>query len=1114
MRTFDVNNIKLEGNNLIEASAGTGKTYSIGILVLRLLLEKGIRIEQILMVTFTNAAVAELEIRIRKFLRDALKIASKNTTVADVDPNIQSLISKSIENQGKEEVVKILSGAILFLDETAIFTIHSFCQITLGEFAFETSQLFNTEIIEDQSFIIEDAVNEFWRKEITVLDLKILKLLDDKRFSREMLMDFAKNIFDGKKLKVENSINNNEITPKIAEYENIIEKFDLDVEDTVKDNWSEILNVKISEKSVIQKGIDRGGVKGFITEFKKSYFSKKPPAYLKNFKEVYKLMQELEVLENEYDTYKKMVLTHFLDQVSKFILKEVERKKNRNQVLSFHDLIAKLHHVLVTKNSFELQQKLCKKYQAVFIDEFQDTDHLQYEIFRKAFIDNCNSTVFFIGDPKQSIYAWRGADLKTYLKAQKDIGDNKFTMKNNFRSTSALIDAMNEFFPAGTSCDSKNQKVSDPFCSDEIQYEIVKPGDESLSEVFYNDNSASTFDIVNHKKGNNNNLDLFESAGREVLDLLNNYYLIQKNKKRKIVPQDIGILTRKNKEAILMKDVLSKYNIPAIVLDGTKVIDTDEARDLYYVIYAIEKLDLQSISRALLSTFTKYEIGDIIKQDLDIHKSNFLKLKEKWKNSGIYSAIINFTIIYNVRDFLLDVNNSRGNRIFSNLMQLAEILNEKELYNNYSAEQLLDWFQKTREGLETINKYEQRIESDENAVQISTAHKSKGLSFNFVILPNFNLKPQPSSKKEYITYLEDDGFYISYNKTEKELKRYEFQNAQEDRRLLYVAITRAVYKCIIHYNNQNGVLKNFLEHPFSENIIFREPLPDIDYKYSEIENEKVNIKPLSFNKKIDDSWALTSYSALDTHQMNYIQKKGNHVDDKNEYEKFIIDQLPKGAQTGNLLHDILEKIDFADDSFWENTITKNIQKSGKKYSEFEYKLFYELLNNTIEAKLHPYDFSLNQIEYNKRFNELEFFFSFENWNGSKIKELLKNINISSKNINGIMHGFIDLLFEFEGKFYILDWKSNHLGNSIDDYSIDRLDEAMTLNNYHLQYIVYTIAVKRFLKNHNPEFDYDKHFGGVYYLFLRGLRSGQNTGVYFNRPDKDLINKLEGLLKEY
>ena len=1111
MKPFDVNNIKLEGNNLIEASAGTGKTYSIGILVLRLLLEKGIRIEQILMVTFTNAAVAELEIRIRRFLRDALKIASKNSESSDIDPNILVLINKSIEEKGKEEVIKILSDAILFLDETAIFTIHSFCQITLGEFAFETSQLFNTDIIEDQSFIIEDAVNEFWRKEITVLDIEIIRVLTEKKYTRDLLKDFAQHIFNGKRLKVETSIDSNEIIPKIAEYEKIIEQFELDFENTIKDNWSDILSVKISKTSVIQKGIDRDGVKGFITEFKKSYYSKNPPGYLKKFEQVYELTQELEQLENDFDTYKKALLTHFLELAGKFILNEVERKKNRNQVLSFHDLIAKLHSVLVTQNSFDLQQKLCRKYQAVFIDEFQDTDHLQYEIFRKAFIDNCDSTVFFIGDPKQSIYAWRGADLKTYLKAQDDIGDNKFTMKNNFRSTSPLIDAMNEFFPAGTSCDSENLKVSDPFCSDEIQYEKVEPGNENLLEVLYHENTASAFDIVNHEKGDNNNSDLFEAAGREVMDLLNNHYLIDDNIKRKVLPQDIGILMRQNKEAILMKDVLSKYNIPAIVIDGTKVIDTDEARDLYYVIYAIEKLDLQSISRALLSIFTKYEIGDIIKQDFDIHKSNFLKLNDKWKNSGIYSAIINFTIIYKVRDFLLDINNSRGNRIFSNLMQLAEILNEKELNNNYSAEQLLDWFQKTREGLESVNKYEQRIESDENALQISTAHKSKGLSFNFVILPNFNLKPHSSSRKEYITYLEDDGFYISYNKTEEELKRNEFQNAQEDRRLLYVAITRAVYKCIIHYNNQKGVLNNFLEHSFSEKIKFREPLSEIDYKYSQIEKIKENIIPIPFNKRMDDSWALTSYSALDTHQNKFVLKKDNYIDDKNEYEKFIIDELPKGAQTGNLLHDILEKINFTDDSFWENTITRNIQKSGKKYSEFEYKFFYDLLNNTLEAKLYPNTFNLKQIEYDKRFNELEFFFSFENKKKKKIKELLKNINISSKNINGVMHGFIDLLFEFEGKFYILDWKSNHLGNSIDDYSIDKLDEAMTINNYHLQYIVYTIAVKRFLKNHNPEFDYDKHFGGVYYLFLRGLRSGENTGVFYNKPNKDLIEELDRLI---
>ena len=181
LQEFNVKSVPLLGTNLIEASAGTGKTYSIAILVLRLILEKEMLLKQILMVTFTKAAVAELEGRVRKFIRAALNFAQSGIKT---DELINTLIKNSIEKKGAEKIISLLKDARMQLDETSIFTIHSFCQNTLNEFAFETGQLFNSVVVEDQSTLVEKVSNEFWRKKITTLDLDLLLLLKNKGLSR------------------------------------------------------------------------------------------------------------------------------------------------------------------------------------------------------------------------------------------------------------------------------------------------------------------------------------------------------------------------------------------------------------------------------------------------------------------------------------------------------------------------------------------------------------------------------------------------------------------------------------------------------------------------------------------------------------------------------------------------------------------------------------------------------------------------------------------------------------------------------------------------------------------------------------------------------------------
>ena len=1105
MKKFDVLNIPLQGNKLIEASAGTGKTYSIAVLVLRLLLEKNIRIEQILMVTFTNAAVAEMEIRIRQFLRLALNIVQNDTGTETGDPTILKLIDKAVKQKGKTETAKLLSNAILFSDESSIFTIHSFCQQILSEYAFETRQLFNVEITEDQSGIIEEAVNNYWRSNITISDIRILQILKEKGFSRNMLISFANEIFNGKKLKVHNHLNRDKILPAIISMQQDVEETQSNYLEYLKQNWELIKAVKIRKNSKLFKAIDNDDIETFqnilLSELAKPEI-KLQAVYSFDF--LFEQTQRLIEIQSDFDELKTDILVYFLDDARKHIVEEVELKKNRNRILSFHDLISKTHNAVMRSGDNGLHRELRKKYKAVFIDEFQDTDYLQYDIFNKLFFDN--SILFFIGDPKQLIYSWRGADLNTYLKAKKDVGADIYTMTHNFRSTPALIDAMNDFFPNGRSCKTE-EALEGPFCIKNIEYIRVFAGKEQYPQLSCPKGLDTAFDIVTNPANTTGEQYLRDAVYEVIMQLRD--CTIDGNK---VKPGDIGILVRTKKNAKRIKELLVPYNIPAIIVDDTKVIETEEATQLYYLLYAIQNLKTGDIARALLSPFTGFTTEEIKNSDFDKHKSIFLELKNIWQQSGIYSMIIKFIKEYGTSDLLLDGDIPNGKRIYANLMQLTEILNEKELYDNYSPEKLIDWFKKATEGLEEVNKYEQRLESDEEAVSISTIHKSKGLSYKIVILPDINMQTFYRNTGDSISYIDEEGFWISYNKTEEEIEKYLLNSDQENRRLLYVAITRAELKCIILYNEKQGALSSFIDNlpANTTSVNFRNAFENPDYYYEESSGTKDYNQALVFNKKINSEWRVVSFSALDTSKHNPTKNpEKSDIDD--QYDRFVFETLPRGKQTGLVIHEIFEKLDFKNEASWDNTIVSIINKKTAAFSAIPIDNYKQMVANVLNTVLYPYDFDLASIPQDKRFNELEFFFSYKKFNTAKFKQLFGDIDILSTELSGIMHGFIDLIFEHDGKFYILDWKTNFLGYDKSEYNAEALSSAMRESNYHLQYLIYTIALIRFLKQKFDNFDYEKHFGGVFYLFVRGMRTGSNTGIFFVKPDKNRIDTLEEYL---
>ncbi len=320
-----------------------------------------------------------------------------------------------------------------------------------------------------------------------------------------------------------------------------------------------------------------------------------------------------------------------------------------------------------------------------------------------------------------------------------------------------------------------------------------------------------------------------------------------------------------------------------------------------------------------------------------------------------------------------------------------------------------------------------------------------------------------------------------------------------------MAITRAVYKCYIYritskyYNNSS--LGKFLTAigRQDESLIAYKPAPAADktYRYRETEQELLATPKLPVTFLLQHSnWTKMSYTMLaQKHEGTSLPRSRNKL---GSYDQFIFSQLARGNKTGNLLHYIFENVHFTDDRNWKHVIDEALKSHLPQHSEQYAPMLLEMLQQVLNApiEVNGNSFKLSEVSLENRIHEFEFDFPVPEYNPSDLNSLTnENIEVRvswDKPLEGIINGKIDLFFECRGKYYILDWKSNYLGDSLDAYSAEALAFAMNESNYHLQYLLYTLAAKKYLQSRVKNFDYNEHFGGVIYLFVRGIRSNSDS----------------------
>jgi exodeoxyribonuclease V beta subunit len=1174
--------IPLSGLRLIEASAGTGKTHTITALFLRLILEKELTLDQILVVTYTEAATEELRDRIRNKLRD------KKTELGREEG--------SPENKKK---ISLLQQALINFDEAAIFTIHGFCFRVLKEQAYESSSLFDTELITNQDHLLQETVDDFWRKSFYNASPAFAAYALQANYSSEGFRKLVSRHLQNPLLK---------IIPEAQEVESeVLEKSFNRAYNEAADCWNqtrdEIEEILISTDSLKLNIYKKESIPKWLTEFD-TFFSGKSSSVLFPDKLTKLKSSELEkgkkknhdppehpffelceaLIEKKdalVDAFKEKLLV-LEKNLFIYSREALEQKKAHHNVLYFDDLLLNVYSALYSRKGNSFAESIRKKYKAALIDEFQDTDPVQYKIFSKLFIHR-DTSLFLIGDPKQAIYSFRNADLFAYLKAAEKAG-KPFTLDTNWRSDPGLIRAVNSLFYS-----HKN-----PFLYHKIGFKNVKPSSGSKDKLKINNLIEPPFQlwfVPTDKEQESKSLitkpQLREYISNAVAGEVSRLLALSGSGRacindKPITPGDIAVLVRTHKQAALIQEGLKKYSIPSILHSTGNIFGTKDAAQLIYLLEALANPGDERKVKAALSTYILGVKGEqLVSTDsnvsfLETEMADFQKYHDLWNSSGFFPMFQQLLIEKTIRPRLITL--ADGERKLTNILHLAELIHNCLTQENLGMSATVKWFsEQVQEDVHHQDEELLRLETDKDAIKIVTIHKSKGLEYPIVFCP-FLWDGQSKNNKAPAVFHDRQGnitLDLGSDSIEENRTLSTQETLSESMRLLYVALTRAKNRCYLVwggfkeagtsplaylFHNQNctdpaqavqtteNLFKSLGDDDIFKALNSYEDLSEKTIRVSPIPEANDNLKVYSgtekkpvlcnrtFDKQISREIRFTSFSSIISgrHHESDLPEADEFFHDTRDESKndgLSIFNFPAGAVPGTMLHEVLEHLDF---TLKTSDDIDNLIRDKFFHYEFEEKwvpTIRNMITDLLDVSLVPEDkgLCLSQIKNNARLNELGFYFPLKNLSKQTLGSLfskteqppalvgfadeIEKLNFSP--LNGFIKGFIDLIFMYKGKFYIVDWKSNLIGKDINHYKEEHLIPIMQNDYYILQYHLYTLALHKYLKNRLPDYDYEKDFGGVFYIFLRGINKtkGHDYGIFRDRPKKELILEMERELEE-
>ena len=1226
----------LTGQALIEASAGTGNTFTLAFLYLRLIIQHGqdkafhrpLLPPEILVVTFTNAATAELRDRIRARLVEAAAVFQGETT----DDALLSALKDQTPQEDHPRAAKQLTMAAQWMDESAISTIHAWCYRMLKEHAFDSGSAFEPNLETNEQEWQQVASEDYWRCEVTPLSIDLLKQVLTCWASPEALFKQVKPCLD-KLDYIPSSAGS--VFALLTQFNQQQAAFLAQL----KSEWQQqgyiaqlqqLFDQEAKRKAFAAKSLNSGHRKSVLDKLQawldqpsmldpncftgSSWFRMSSAGVTEIWNDGFEppiqhaacvALTELKRQLDAMPTLKPQLLAH----AAHAIAKRIEQSKKQSNSLSQNDLLLHLDRALSSAQGERLAAAIRKQFPVALVDEFQDTDPVQYRLFRRIYLDGSRQDnvtplqqrprqdqrigFFMIGDPKQAIYAFRGADIYTYLQARRDSEGNHYTLGTNFRSCDGLIQSVNRVFELGDLRD-KGAFLFKSASGNPVPFTAVKTGKKELQGLQINGHQVSSLQgwMITQEESklskSKTNEALAQATASQIAELLTlgqqgkallpneNSDQDANNAWRPVQPFDCAVLVNSFTEATLVRRALQRVGIASVYLsDRSSVFRSWMATEMLQLLRATaDPLNERKIRTALASPLLRLTIPDLHRLNEDelyweSFAGRFLSYQTVWQKQGVLPLVYRWIQDFNLAEGV--GSRDQGERELTDLLHLGELLHQaatsldgEQALIRYLEEAIVD-------PDENSEAQQLRLETDAQLVRVVTIHKSKGLEYPLVFLP-FIGEARKAKKQDslFVTHSESAIPQVHLSVSDEVLEQADQERLAEDLRKLYVALTRARYVNWLGLAATDGFnasamayLLNASADDLSDKITQLSDLQLLELPRQwpapwQAEQTSTEFSARSAPKLVYDPWWIASYSAL-KHNSSYVIESAQQDQLSEEQEKEdqslarvsiqkTMHTLPKGSHIGTFLHSLLEWaaelvwIDEAGqpqqgyaallqpelmDQHYDALRLKCQQRNLDEWAPCLWAWLESFVKSTWCFRLNGHRqpseivmteaFSLAHLKPENMCVEMEFWFAshqvntltLDQWVSERTLDGIARPALQGNQLNGMLKGFIDLVAEHQGRYYVIDWKSNWLGENETAYSVESMKKVILEKRYDLQYVLYLLALHRYLKCRLPDYDYDQHIGGAAYFFLRG-NEADSQGVFFDKPDRIVIEGLDRL----
>jgi exodeoxyribonuclease V beta subunit len=1169
--------LPLDGVVLVEASAGTGKTFVLATLYSRAVIQARLPVDALLAVTFTEAATQELRLRIRERLRLAQRFA-EGEAADPQDPkeiSTHALVDAALQSGEARTALRArLRAAAEAMDLAPVFTIHQFCRRALAEHALEAGQApGEVELVANEAALREEIAIDLWRAVCT--DAEDARTLAELWKSPAALAEALRELWSVEALLPPPSAVDTDAeralrarfahgtamlvtacgrlgeqtctalrtalatgalhkgTHKPERVERVLAALRAWAEDGGREEPPEDFSVVGSAR--LAKAVT-AKFAGKVTT-PKNELTDAVDAWLA-------LRAGLDALAAE----RRVALVHRLRDEGRERLAALKRRRRQQ---GFDDLVRDLAEALDGPRGEMLAQRLRAQYRLALVDEFQDTDPRQWAIFRRVFAqappDGGPRALFLIGDPKQAIYRFRGGDVFTYLEARETATEAK-SLYRNFRSRPRLLRTVQALYA---------QAGAAPFGQDDIDFVEVDPGGTVGDAALLVDGAvAPALEVLTWSEEDEAALSADAARERAAIACAARIRaLLEPGRVRceglPLAPGDIAVLVASHREGRLVQRQLLRAGVPSVAAGRDSLYESDEATDLLTVLQACLHLADDARLRAALATpLLGQTAADIARLDEDGERhrawqDRALAWRQRWERHGPLALVNDLCAAAAPRLLALE----DGERRLANWLQLGEAL-QAECAGRDPAACVRHLAERIARADGGNDEELLRLESDAARVKVLTLHAGKGLEFPLVFLPflshaagSARARDVPMARHHQagigrVGQLKDTPGWDAACEAEKH------EAAAERLRLLYVGLTRARLATFVGFGPVRDVHRSAFATLLCGGAVAKLDAAQLRARLAALAAAAPEamvvataatqlpadtaapatppvLPPAAVPQRVlSRDWGVHSFSAL-------VREAGGGETRRAADEAEPVQPASRfaGARFGNVLHAALENVDFAAWRDWprdepppgQGEALEKALREGNWSEAADLDdgtaLLARLVRETLNAVL-PEGGRLADLSPTARRAELEFHFDLS---PTAIDALLALLHahglVSERNafgtrarLEGLLTGFIDLVYERAGRLYLLDYKSNWLPA----YDDTALEEAIRHGEYDLQYLLYALALHRWLRLRRPDYDYERDFGGVRYLFCRGLVAGSTQGIFAARPPFALLDALDRL----